>query len=130
MTCPECGGETVAFPVEPELQAYLPGDAPGAAICVDCLAVRPVEDPPEDAGGFGAIGDAFPTDPAAAVPMALLVGLLSSLAVYRAEIAALLEHVERAGVDPLLVIDRLAADPGIDASVDLARRRRQLEDLL
>jgi hypothetical protein len=43
--------------------------------------------------------------------MALVVGLLSSLAVYRQEISALLEVVERAGVDPLLVVDRLAIGP-------------------
>jgi hypothetical protein len=64
------------------------------------------------------------------VPMALLVGLLSNLALYRSEISALLERVEREGTDPLLVLDRLAHDPDVQTDLDLAGRRRQLEQLL
>jgi hypothetical protein len=130
MDCPECGHDTVLFAVEPALREYLPGEEPGASLCPHCLAVRPVTEPPETAPDFSPLGDAFPGEGPAAVPMALLLGLLSSLALYREEIAALLERVERAGTDPLLVLDRLAADPSIESQVDLGRRRHQLEQLL
>lgn len=130
MDCPECGSATVAFAVPADLREYLPGEEAGAALCPHCLALRPTADPPTGDPEFERVGDAFPSNPEAAVPMALLVGLLSSLARNRDEIAALLARVERAGTDPLLVLDRLATDPGVDAGVDLATRRRQLEQLL
>jgi hypothetical protein len=130
MDCPACGAATIAFPVESDLRAYLPGEAPGAAICTRCLALRPVTEPPAEPPAFEGLSDAFPTEPAAAVPTALALGLLSSLALHREEIAALLDRAERAGVDPMLLLGRLADDPGIEADFDLRRRRRQLEDLL
>jgi len=131
MDCPECGAATVSFAVPSDLREYLPAAAPGAALCTRCLALRPVEDPPAGPeSDFERVGETFPSNPEAAVPMALLVGLLSSLATNRAEISALLERVERAGTDPLLALDRLAADPDVDAAVDLRTRRRQLEQLL
>jgi hypothetical protein len=130
MDCRTCGHETLTFRVPPELQATLPGDETGAALCTRCLELHPVSDPPAEPPDFQRVSDAFPTTPDAAVPMALLVGLLSNLALYRAEIAELLGRVERAGTDPLLVLDRLAHDPSIDTDRDLAGRRTQLEQLL
>ncbi|WP_181686337.1 DUF6276 family protein [Halorhabdus salina] len=130
MDCPDCGGALLAFQVPPDQQEYLPGEEPGAAICSRCLRLLPVEDPPAEPPDFRAIDDSFPGEAEAAIPMALVVGLLSSLAVYRQEISALLEVVERAGVDPLLVVDRLAIAEGIETSIDLEGRRRQLEQLL
>lgn len=129
MDCPACGAPTVAFAVPADLREYLPGEDPGAALCTTCLHLHPVTDPPADTPDFERVSDAFP-DGEAAIPMALLVGLLDSLAQYRSEITALLERVERAGTDPFLVVDRLADDPGIDAAADLRRRRHQLEQLL
>lgn len=130
MDCPDCGRPTVVFPLSDEFAGFLPGDESGAAICTHCLAVHPVEDPPDEPPPFDEMGDAFPSDPAAGVPMALILGLLSSIALYREELSALLEYVERAGTDPLLVLDRLSDDPEIDSRVDLYRRRRQLEALV
>jgi hypothetical protein len=130
MDCPACGADTVAFAVPEAYREFLPGEEPGAALCTRCLTLQPVADPPEAPPDLAAISDALPDDAAAAVPLALLLGLLENLALYRAEISELLGEVERAGVDPLLVLDRLAADPGIDAAADLAGRRRQLEQLL
>lgn len=128
MDCLDCGGDVVAFRVPSEYRAHVPGEEPGVALCTRCLSLQPVADPPADPPTFDAVSTAFSDD--AGIQLALMLGLLDSLALYREEIAALLEAVERAGVDPLLVLDRLAADPEIDAAVDLRGRRRQLEQLL
>jgi len=130
MDCPACGATALPFRVPEAYRESLRGDDPGAALCSSCLRLHPVVDPPESVPDFTAISDAFPGNTEAAVPLALLVGLLDSLATHRAEISDLLEAVERAGTDPFLAVDRLADDPGIDAAVDLRRRRHQLEQLL
>lgn len=124
MDCPDCGTAMVTFAVRPELRKHLPAEVPAAAVCPSCLALRPVETL-DSSPDFERFGDAFPTGEAA-VPMALLLGLLDSLALHRRDIAALLERVERAGTDPLLVVDRIPADPDFD----LVRRRHQLEQFL
>jgi len=150
MTCPECGSEQVAFRVPADLREYLPEETETAAICTVCLALDPgesaVEDPTtegsttgdsatefEDSAAespeFDQISVAFPGGDAGVV-MALAVGLLDSLALYRSEISALLERVERAGTDPLLVLDRLETDPELDPHFDVDRRRTQAEQLL
>ena len=128
MDCPDCGAPSVAFSVPPDLREYAPDDGSAAAICTDCLGVHPAT-PPDDDPAFDSVSEAFPTG-SAAVPTALLVGLLSSLAVNREAIADLVDRVERAGADPLLIVDRLAADPDLSPAVDLDRRRHQLEQLL
>jgi hypothetical protein len=130
MSCPECGGEQLAIPVPVDLREYLRGDTPGVFVCRSCLAMRPADDPPAELPDLGSLDDALPSNPEAALPLVLLVGLLDSLAVNRSEITALLERAERAGTDPLLVVDRLGDSFGADAHVDLASRRRQLEQLL
>lgn len=130
MDCPECGSEVTAFAVPAAYREFLPGDEPGVALCTRCLSLQPVADPPAGPPAFEDVSDAVPGDEEAAVPLAIMLGLLSNLALYREEISTLLADVERAGVDPLLVLDRLAADPEIDAAVDLRGRRRQLEQLL
>jgi hypothetical protein len=121
----------LVFEVPPEFRDCLQGEAPGAALCHRCLSFRPVEEPPAELPDFDEISeDSFPDDPDAAVPMAIALGLLSSLAIYRAEIERLLAAVEEAGVDPLLVLDRLARMPTIDGDVDLLDRKAHLEQLL
>ncbi|MFB6223703.1 MAG: DUF6276 family protein [Haloarcula sp.] len=130
MSCPACSGDLVSFPVPADLQTFLPGDTPGASVCQSCLAIQPEPAPPAAVPDLTVLGDAIPDDAAAAVPVVLLVGLLDSLALHREEITALLERVEREGVDPLLVLDRLDARYGERAHVDLGSRRRQLEQLL
>lgn len=113
----------VSFAVPPDLREHLPGEEPGAAACPSCLALRPAGEPVTEPA-FERFGTAFPTGEAA-VPMALGVGLLDSLAIHREAIVALFDRVERAGTDPLLVLSRLDADPPFD----LERRRHQLEQL-
>ena len=130
MNCPACATDMVVFTVPEEYADHLPGSETAAGLCPRCLSLEPASEPPTEQPDFERIGEAFPTSPDAAVPMALLLGLLSNLALYRSEIAALLEAVERAGVDPLLVLDRLDRDPDIETDVDLAGRRRHLEQLL
>jgi len=123
MDCPECDTEMVAFAVPAALREHLPAEEPAALVCSSCLALRPAE-APDDRPAFDRFGTGFPTDEAA-VPMALALGLLDSLALHRQSITALLDRVERHGTDPLLVVDRLDADPPFD----LQRRRHQLEQL-
>ena len=130
MSCPDCGGDLVSFPVPDDLQQLLPGNEPGAGVCRSCLALHPETEPPAAVPDLSDLDGAIPDADGAAVPLVLLVGLLDSLAMHRAEITALLERVEREGVDPLLVLDRLDVSYGEAAHVDLGRRRRQLEQLL
>lgn len=130
MDCPDCDTRMLAFEIPVALRTSLPGDEPGAALCPRCLQLRPVSDPPAELPDFRLIDDSFPAEPEAAIPMALVVGLLSSLAIHRQEISLLLEDVERAGVDPLLVVDRLSVADGVETPIDLQGRRRQLEQLL
>lgn len=130
MDCPECGSPVVEFEVPMQFQELLPGDESGVGICTHCLALRPAGDLTTTDPDLQRISDAFPSDSDAAVPMALAVGLLNRFALYRSEIGTLFEAVERAGTDPMLVVDRLASDPTVDSHVDLNGRRRQLEQLL
>ena len=130
MKCPDCGGQTVPFPVPEAYRSLVPGQESGATLCRHCLSLHPAEDPPAEPPAFRRVSPAFPSETDAAVPMALVVGLLANLALYRSEISDLLERVERAGTDPLLVLDRLARDPDLEPAVDLTGRRRQLEQLL
>jgi hypothetical protein len=130
MECPDCGSDTLAFAVPDQYHDALPGDEGGVALCTHCLSMHPAPDVSGDPPDFQQVSDAFPSDGDAALPMALVVGLLSNLALYRSEISDLLTAVERAGTDPLLVLDRLDHDPDIDPATDLAGRRRHLEQLL
>jgi hypothetical protein len=128
MECQECATETVDFAVPVKYEQYLPGEEPFVALCPTCLAVQPATDPADDPE-FARVSDGFPSGEAG-IPLALLLGLLENLALYRSEITELLDAVERAGTDPLLALDRLAADPDIDTDLELSGRRRQLEQLL
>ncbi|UPV75843.1 DUF6276 family protein [Halorussus limi] len=129
MTCSACGSEQLRFAVPADLREYLPDASERVAVCTRCLALEPTDDEAPDSPDFSAISDAFP-DGDAGVAMALAVGLLDSLALYRSEIAALLERVERGGADPLLVLNRLGADARLDPHFDVARRETQVEQLL
>jgi hypothetical protein len=130
MPCPKCGSETLPFAVPEGYRDALPGEEGGVAVCTRCLTMHPAPDPPAETPDFQQLSDALPSNREAALPMVLVVGLLSNLALYRAEISELLAAVERAGTDPLLVLDRLTHDPAVDPETDLGGRRRQLEQLL
>lgn len=130
MDCTHCGTGLVTFAVPEGYRDYAPGEHSAAGLCPACLALQPASEPAPGEPALSSVSDAIPADPAAAIPLALLVGLLENLALNRAEIADLIDAVEAAGADPMLALDRLAADPGIDARTDLRGRRRQLEQLL
>ena len=141
MTCSTCGSdvEAVVFEIPTAYREYVSTGEQTATICPHCLTVGPASEPADSSDGgadgngrspdFTRMSDAFPTGEGA-VPFALALGLCSSLALNREAIGTLLEHVERAGTDPLLAIDRLLEEPSIDPEVDLAGRRHQLEQLL
>lgn len=130
MDCQSCGAETVSFAVPDAFDAHVPGTESAVSLCTRCLAMTPADRSPPEEPEFSRISDAFPSNPDGAVAFGLLVGLLDNLALYRAEITELLEAVEASGTDPLLALDRLAADDGIETELDLSGRRRQLEQLL
>lgn len=128
MTCEQCGGQTVSFSVPAEFREYAPDGAAVAVVCSRCLRLWPgsmADEPP----AFDAVSDAMPADPEASAALVLAASLMGSLALNRSAIESLLERVEHAGVDPMLVFERVAADPEVDPVVDLDRRWRQLEQL-
>ncbi|MFB6125175.1 MAG: DUF6276 family protein [Halanaeroarchaeum sp.] len=130
MDCPACGEPTVAVAIPTAVADAMPDDRPGAAVCTRCLAVAPTDDPPADYPDLRTISDAFPADGEAAATVVALLALLDRLALYRQELETVARRAERLGVDVMLVLDRLAADPALDPGVDLDRRRDQLEQLL
>ncbi|MCT9094610.1 DUF6276 family protein [Haloarchaeobius sp. HME9146] len=129
MQCSECRSESVPFQVPDAVASYAPGGSEAVAICTSCLHLQPVESAPASAD-FSQVSEAFPADEVAAVEMALIVGLLSSLALNRGKIEELLERVEGQGVDPMLVLEELETDSHLQPSVAIGRRRQQLEQLL
>ncbi|PSQ42512.1 hypothetical protein BRD17_08400 [Halobacteriales archaeon SW_7_68_16] len=123
MTCADCEGRTLSLAV-PESYREFADDAT-VTVCRTCLTVTSGgdgTDEPDD------VADAIPGgDPG--VGVCLLCGLLESVATNRAAIEGLVARMERDGVDVLLVLDRIAADPDLDPAIDVARRRRVVEQL-
>jgi len=133
MACSNCGTATISFAVPDDYQTDAPSEASVVTFCPHCLTLEPASERAAAASSdpeFARISDAFPTQPERAIPLALAIGLCSSLARNRTAIELLLREVERVGTDPLLVLDRLIADQSIDPAIDLERRRHQLEQLL
>ncbi|MFD1563241.1 DUF6276 family protein [Haloarchaeobius amylolyticus] len=133
MACSNCETATISFSVPEDYRTDAPSEASVVSFCPHCLTLEPASDREPAARNepdFSRVSDTFPTQPERAVPLALALGLCSSLATNRTAIELLLREVERAGTDPLLVLDRLIADPSIDPAIDLERRRHQLEQLL
>ena len=123
----------LSFSVPEAHREHAPGGSATAAFCTRCLTLEPTDRDPTSIDAepdFSRVSDAFPTRPARAIPLALAIGCCESLATNRDAIESLLREVERAGADPLLAIDRLAADPDVEPAIDLSRRAHQLEQLL
>ena len=130
MTCPDCGGDQLVFPVPDAVREYLPDDRPAAAICTNCLRVFPEDDAPADYPDFSAVSDAFPDDGETAAVLASLLALLDRLVLHRQDADAVAAEAESRGVDALLFLDRLAADDSLDPHFDVTRRREQLQQLI
>ncbi|ELY79992.1 DUF6276 family protein [Natrinema gari] len=140
MTCSECGAPTIQLSVPAAYRTDAPSAAAVVSFCTRCLSLEPAPQADRDGTGtddgepapadFQRVSDAFPTRPERAVPLALALGLCSSLATNRTDIELLLREVEGAGGDPLLVLERLSDDPSVEPAFDLERRRHQLEQLL
>lgn len=127
MECPDCAAPMVAFTVPADLREHVGGES-GMAICTRCLGLQPAAGTDAPDADWSAIDESFPTGEAA-IPMAIALGLLDSLALNDQAVAELLERVERAGADPFLLLDRLA-EGDVDPPYELDRRRHQLEQLL
>lgn len=128
--CPTCRADAVGFTVPESIRAHAPGDTGYASLCRVCLTL----DPLDEAGGTGepltVVSDALPADEEAAAMVAVLVGLLESLALHRRDIQAIVDRLEADGTDALLVLSRLADDPSLRPAIDLDRRVHQLGQLL
>jgi hypothetical protein len=128
MDCPDCERPSVAFHVPGELREHAP-NGEFATICPGCLRLAPATEPPPDPE-FARVLESFPEGEAGRA-MALGVGLLvDSLALNRDGIAACFAHAADRGVDPWLVVERLAAAGSVQPAADLNRARTQLEQLL
>ena len=131
MECPNCRARAVVFEVPEQYREHAPEGAARAALCPECLTLTAAEDVPAAAEPrFDRISSAFPSDPAAAVPLAIAIGLLDSLALNRRALEALVPAAESAGADPLLLLDRLHVQGGVSPAFDISRRRHQLEQIL
>ena len=132
--CPACDRELTRIVVPDAVRAHAPGDAAVVGSCPRCLRTIPLD---ESAGSDSANAPISGPAPPAAIPpgesgaaLLLAIGYLDSVALNRPTIGALVDHAEASGADVFLALDRLAADESVDAHVDLARRRRQLESML
>ena len=130
MVCSACGSSTITFAVPDTYTEYVPAGSSAASFCPRCLTLEAADSPADVDPDFSRVSDAFPTRPDRAVPLAIALGLCSSLVTNRDAIESLFSDVEAAGTDPLLVIDRLCRDPGVEPAIDLERRAHQLEQLM
>lgn len=126
MPCSRCEATTVAADVPDSLSAFAPADA--VLVCTRCLTVEPADRGDADPD-LDRITEDLP-DGDAGLAALLLVDKLDSLALNRADIEELVSILEAEGVDPLLVLDRLAEQPDLDPVVAIGRRRHQLEQLV
>lgn len=131
MECPACETAMVPFAVPEAHRAQAPDGASAAALCPACLTLSPVEDdaPSPAEADFSRVIEGFP-DGDAGVAMALAVGLLvDSLALNRDAVKEFFDAVSDAGEDPWLVLERLAVAGTVQPEADLAKLRRQLDQL-
>lgn len=129
-SCPRCRADAIAFDVPASLRPLAPVDTDQACLCRVCLTLDGCDAPVDIAEELAVVSDAFPSDAEAAAAVAIVLGLLESLALYRQDIQAVIDHLEADGVDGLLVLDRLADDPSLRPAIDLDRRVHQLNQLL
>lgn len=128
--CPRCEQPRFTVRVPAALEAY--AESTAIDCCRRCLSVAPSDPDSDDTTAdrpFQSVIQRFPTG-SEGVAFFLLLDKLDSLALNRCEIESLVDYLESNGVDLFLTLERLLDDPEIDPSLDLARRRDQLEQLL
>lgn len=128
--CTRCRADAVGFTVPESIQEHAGIDTDYASLCRVCLTLDPMDEPPEDDEALTIVSEAFPDETEAAATVAIVVGLLESLALNRRDIQAVIDHLEAEGVDPLLVLERLVEDTSLKPAIDLDRRVHQLGQLL
>ena len=130
--CDNCRGPIVILSVPEEIRGHLTSDPSTVQLCEKCLRVTPMADAaPTDEWDPHTVTEALPDDPEAALGVALLVTLLTSLALNRTEIESLVAYLEEEhGLDALLAIERLKTTPILEPVADLDRRLYQLAQVL
>lgn len=130
--CPRCETPAAVRPVPERCRGLLEGDPATVAVCPACLTVEPAPGSEVDRDWTpGEVSDALPADADAAIALAMLVTLLSSIALHRREIEALVAFLEeRPGEDALLALDRIASAPLLEPPIDVSRRRHQLAQMM
>jgi hypothetical protein len=131
-TDPDSDPEPLLLAVPEDLRRVAPDGAAVVAFDPRTLAVEATDRPADPDPVFERVHPSFP-DGRAGVAAALLCRALASLALRREAATTLVDAVEAAGGDPLLLLDRLAdaADEGrLDPAFDVDRRRRQLIEFL
>ncbi|WP_042663444.1 DUF6276 family protein [Haloferax sp. ATB1] len=127
MSCPDCDGELAVFAVPEPLASHAPEAALTVGLCAGCLRLHPTETVPTD-GDSRPFADVLPEGDAGAA-VALLVGMLDSLALNCAGIVDCVEFAEQSGIDVHLTLDRLQRE-ATNPHFDVARRQAQLDAFL
>ncbi len=128
--CGLCRAEMVGFVIPESIVEFAPAQGTFASLCRVCLTLEVHETAIEVDEPLSVISAAFPDDETEAAMIAILVGLLDSLALHRRAIQAVVFELESVGVDALLVLDRLIDDSSLRPAIDLDRRVYQLGQLL
>jgi hypothetical protein len=120
MRCPRCATPLEPIAVPPAAEPLFASPTPGG--CPACLTVV------EDAVAGDPVPDALlgRDDPVAVAAVWSVIRDLPQLALSHDRIDTALAVAEEAGVDVFLALERLAAEPTVDAHFDIDRRRRQL----
>lgn len=130
ISCSRCNADAIAFTVPPALREVAPVETDAATCCRVCLTIDPLDERPADGPSLSVVTDALDRDAETAAAVVVLIGLLESLALHRRDIQAVVDYLEAEGVDALLVLEEVAADPTLTPAVDLDRRLHQLQQLL
>lgn len=119
----------VVFAVPERFRPSAPEVAAAAGLCPRCLVLTAVDDDASVDPDFERIIEGFPTGEEGA-SLALAIGLLvDSLVMHRTDIERLFDATSDAGVDPWLVLERLAIAGSVQPDADLFTLRQQLEQL-
>jgi hypothetical protein len=118
--CPRCEAQLERIDVPPAAASLFSSSTAGG--CPVCLTVVDAG-VGDDSAASSVLGS---VDPAAAAAVWSVIRDLPQLAMSHDRLDRALALAEEQGVDVFLHLERLAADPAVDAHFDIDRRRRQL----